>query len=231
MKSICLLIHGFTGGTHEIEPLRAYLAARHCITRTFTLAGHGGTRQDMLNVSRQDWIDGAEKELQQLLRQHECVHLIGFSTGALIAAHLSVRYPERIRTLTMLSAPVFPLNPRQIMRTLIQPQMIRGYWHNLWHVPPQATREFYKIVRESHAIYTKLAAPALIVQAGSDHLVKPHSGAYLYHQLPLEDTCKKLLTLPDSGHLVCHGSDPSELFTQVYQWIRQHEQSGQSMEN
>ncbi|ANF97903.1 alpha/beta hydrolase [Paenibacillus bovis] len=222
MSHICLLIHGFTGGPYEIEPLRAYLAEKDCITKTFVLAGHGGTRKDMLNVSYQDWIAGADSELQKLLEQHESVHLIGFSTGALIAAHLSVRYPEQILTLTLLSAPVFPLNPRQIMRTLIQPQMIRAYWHNMWQVPPQATREFYKIVRASHEIYHQVDTPSFIVQAGQDHLVKPHSGTYLYNQLQIEEDNKCLLVIADSGHLVCHCKDPSAWFEEVYQWICRH---------
>ncbi|WP_017812012.1 alpha/beta hydrolase [Paenibacillus shenyangensis] len=222
MSSICLLIHGFTGGPHEVEPLRAYLAERKCITKTFILAGHGGTRKDMMDVSYQDWIAGADQELQELLEQHEYVHLIGFSTGALIAAHLSIRYPNRIRTLTLLSAPVFPLNPRQIMKTLIQPHMVRAYWRNLWQVPPQATREFYKIVHASHRIYKQINTPVFIVQAEQDHLVKPHSGTYLYNQLQMGENNKHLLVIADSGHLVCHCKDPSELFNAVYEWICRH---------
>ncbi|HEY2495079.1 MAG TPA: hypothetical protein VGI33_19490 [Paenibacillus sp.] len=44
---------------------------------------------------------------------------IGLAAESLIAAHFSVKYSSQIRTVTMLSMPVFPLNLPEIKKTLL----------------------------------------------------------------------------------------------------------------
>jgi carboxylesterase len=214
----CLLIHGFTGGEYEIAPLDIFLREHGVHTRTFTLRGHGGSRKDMINIGREDWIQGAEDELVNLLQKHETVHLIGFSTGALIAANLSVKYAQQVRTLTMLSTPVFPLNLHEIMKTLLRIDMLKVYIKNLFIVPPRSSREFYRIVSESFDIFPKVMVPVLIVQGTSDHLVKRRSGSYLYENLG--STHKKLLMAEKSDHMVCYSIGCSKVFGEVLSWVK-----------
>ncbi|MGF7046591.1 esterase/lipase [Paenibacillus sp. DS2015] len=218
--TVCLLIHGFTGGEHEIAPLADFLQEHGCKTRTFTLKGHGGSRKDMLSAGRADWIEGAEHELLNLLDEYNEVHLIGFSTGSLIAAHLSVKYSSRIGTITMLSTPVFPLNRPEIMKTLLDVHMLKAYVRNFLVTPLRATREFYRIVNESFDIYEEVKSPVLIVQGASDHLVKPKSGPFLHERLGSMN--KKLLMIEKSGHLVCHCSDHKTVFEAVASWVNAH---------
>ncbi|OWA37260.1 hypothetical protein B9G55_04120 [Saccharibacillus sp. O16] len=213
----CLLIHGFTGGVHEMEPLAEFLTIKGFRATTFTLSGHGGSRRDMQDAGSREWMASAEEELKRLLDEQEQVHLIGFSTGALIAMRLSALYKQRIASLTLLSTPVFPLHPPAIARTLIQPKMVGQYIRNFFTVPPKATREFYRIVDESLEWYEDATAPALVVQGARDHLVKPRSGPYLHEHLG--SVHKQLLVLPNSGHLVCHSADQVELFDTVLEHL------------
>lgn len=215
----CLLIHGFTGGVHEMAPLAEFLTIKGFRVGTFTLSGHGGSRRDMQDAGSREWIASAEEELKTLLDEHEQVHLIGFSTGALIATRLAAFYKERIASLTLLSAPVFPLHPPAIVRTLVQPKMVGRYIRNFFVVPPRATREFYRIVDESLEWYEDAIAPALVVQGAKDHLVKPRSAPYLHEHLGAAR--KRLLVLPQSGHLVCHSVDQLELFDAVLNHLLQ----------
>ncbi|QQZ63998.1 alpha/beta fold hydrolase [Paenibacillus sonchi] len=94
-------------GEYEISPLAQFLEQHDYHARTFTLKGHGGSRNDLLQSDRHDWRQSAEDQLQDLLLGSEGVHLIGFSTGALIASYLSVQYQDRIKSLTLLSTPSF----------------------------------------------------------------------------------------------------------------------------
>ncbi|GEM_PF-986727 len=213
----CLLIHGFTGGVHEMAPLAEFLTVKGFQVAAFTLSGHGGSRRDMQEAGSREWIASAEEELKALLDEHEQVHLIGFSTGALIALRLAAFYKERIASLTLLSAPVFPLHPPAIARTLIQPKMVGQYIRNFFIVPTKATREFYRIVDESLEWYEDAMAPALIVQGAKDHLVKPRSAPYLHEHLG--SAYKRLLVLPRSGHMVCHSADQLELFDAVLEHL------------
>ncbi len=217
---VCLLIHGFTGGEHEVSPLAEYLAQQGYLVKMFTLKGHGGSKTDLRNTNRYDWIESAEIQLNLLLTTYSKIHLIGFSTGSLIAAHLAVKYPDRICSLTMLSTPVFPLNPQQIIRTLYRWPMVKAYIRNFFVVPSKATREFYRIVHESFAIYPQIKIPVLIVQGDADHLVKPKSAAYLAQHLGTSDT--QLVMVPDSGHLVCYAAYKHLGFTAIHNWINTH---------
>ncbi|WP_037288966.1 alpha/beta hydrolase [Saccharibacillus sacchari] len=216
----CLLIHGFTGGVHEMEPLADFLKKKGFDVSTFTLSGHGGSRKEMQDAGNREWIASAEEQLKLLLSKYDRVHLIGFSTGALIATRLAAFYKERIASITLLSAPVFPLHPPAIARTLMQPRMVGRYIRNFFAVPARATREFYRIVDESLEWYEEAKSPALIVQGAKDHLVKPRSSAYLNEHLGSAD--KKVLLLPQSGHLVCHSPNQLELFDAVLEHVRDH---------
>ncbi|NQX45649.1 alpha/beta fold hydrolase [Paenibacillus tritici] len=220
----CLFIHGFTGGTHEISPLARFLEANGYVARMFTLQGHGGSRSDLLHSSRGGWKRSAEEELNQLLAGSGKVHLIGFSTGALIASHLSVQYSSRIGSLTLLSTPVFPLNPAEILRTLVRPEMLRKYIRNLGSTPMRATREFQRLVRESFEVYPQVELPTLIVQGRRDHLVKFKSANYLEQTIPAGR--KQVLIMERSGHMVCHSGESPAMMDEVLRFIRSSGTSG-----
>lgn len=214
----CLFIHGFTGGEYEISPLSAFMEQNDYRSRTFTLQGHGGSRRDLQQSDRFGWQKSAEDELAGLLETEERVHLIGFSTGALIASELSVRYQSRIKSLTLLSAPVFPINPVELLKTFVNPQMLRKYLSKFGSTPAKATREFQRLVRESFAVYPQIQTPTLIVQGKRDHLVNTKSAHYLQQTIPT--SCKQILLVDQSGHMVCHCADKERIMNQVLQFIR-----------
>lgn len=216
--TVCLLIHGFTGGEHEVAPLADYLREHDCMARTFTLKGLAGSRADMLAADRKDWISRAREELEKLLALYSTVHVVGFSTGALIAVHLAARYREKIGKLILLSTPVFPLNPREVVKTLFSAEILKGYVRKAFTTPSQATREYYRLVRETLDMYVQVRQPTLIVQGTNDHLVRGRSAAYLYEHLGSTD--KKLLMIEQGGHLVCHCREKDMLFRAALQWIK-----------
>ncbi|WP_238653611.1 alpha/beta hydrolase [Paenibacillus piscarius] len=220
----CLLIHGFTGGEYEVAPLALFLERNGYPSRTFTLSGHGGSKRDLLHSSRSDWMQSAEDELVRLLDRDAEVHLIGFSTGALIASRLSVEYSPRIKSLTLLSTPVFPLNPGEILRTLVRPEMIRNYLRKWGSTPMKATLEFQRLVRESFGIYPQVELPTLIVQGRRDHLVKLKSAGYLNQTIPAG--CKQVLIMEKSGHMVCHSDESPAMMDEVLRFIRSPGASG-----
>lgn len=214
----CLLIHGFTGGIFEISPLAHHMESNGFKSRTFTLRGHGGSKLELLNSSRYDWQESAEEELVELFKESDGVHLIGFSTGALIASRLSVQYKARIKSLTLLSAPVFPLNPIEIIKTLADISMLKNYIRKFGSTPPKATKEFQRMVRESFDIYPKIETPTLIVQGKRDHLVRPKSAFYL--QDTIKTPLKEMLLVDNSGHMVCHCKDSERVMGRILQFVQ-----------
>ncbi|KWX83160.1 hypothetical protein AMQ83_31720 [Paenibacillus riograndensis] len=134
---------------------------------------------------------------------------IGFSTGSLIASDLSVQYQDRIKSLTLLSTPVFPLNLLEIARTLGSPVMIRNYLSKFGTTPAKATKEFLRLVRESFNIYPQIKIPTLIVQGRRNHLVRAKSAAYLQRRIPSGG--KRVLMVERSGHMLCHGEHSGQM--------------------
>src|SRR5690625_662253 len=88
----CLIIHGYTGGPYEVEPLATYLNQQtNWEIVVPTLPGHG----EMLaleNVSHKTWLQAAEDSLEKLKEKCEEVYLIGFSMGGMIAAYLAAKF-------------------------------------------------------------------------------------------------------------------------------------------
>jgi len=215
-----LFIHGFTGGEFEISPLAGYLQENKHATKTFTLKGYSGDqKRSVLKSTRQEWIKNAEDELVKLLKHHQQVNLIGFSAGALIAVHLSLKYTKRIKTLTLLSTPVFPLNPSEIMKTLLSVTKLKNYLKKFISTPLRAAREFRTMVNESFDLYGKVDTPTLIIQGKCDHLVKTNSASHLYVNIGAPR--KKLLLIEKAGHLICHSKNNKIVFAEVYQFIKQ----------
>lgn len=214
----CLFIHGFTGSEHEISPLSRFMEQHNYHSRTFTLSGHGGSRRDLLKSDRHDWQQSAEDQLMELLKTEDSVHLIGFSTGALIASHLSVHYKPRIKSLTLLSTPVFPLNPVEFIKTLGSITMLKAYLNKFTSTPPRATREFQRLVRETFSIYPHIETPTLIVQGKRDHLVKTRSAGYL--EQVIKANHKQVLMVDNSGHMVCFCEEKDRIMNEVLQFIQ-----------
>ncbi|WP_343032932.1 alpha/beta hydrolase [Virgibacillus doumboii] len=88
----CLIIHGYTGGPYEVEPLAAYLREQtDWYVEVPTLPGHGENLA-LENVSHKKWLTAAENSLKQLSEKVDKIYLIGFSMGGMIAAYLAAKH-------------------------------------------------------------------------------------------------------------------------------------------
>ncbi len=88
----CLLIHGYTGGPHEVEPLAAYLREHtDWDVEVPTLPGHG-VNLELDNVTHTAWLAAAEDALKNMQEKADKLYLIGFSMGGMIAAYLASRH-------------------------------------------------------------------------------------------------------------------------------------------
>ena len=88
----CLLIHGYTGSPHELEPLTGYLQKRtNWEIQVPILPGHGN-QLELEDVSYEEWMSAAEKAYVELRKRCDIVYVIGFSMGGMIAVYLAAKY-------------------------------------------------------------------------------------------------------------------------------------------
>ncbi|KEO82448.1 alpha/beta hydrolase [Tumebacillus flagellatus] len=227
---VCLLIHGFTGAPSDLGQLGDRLRdAGHTVVMP-TLAGHGGSRMELERVSWLDWIHSAEKELTALLKEHQQVHLVGFSMGGLIATYLANKYRDRIRSLTLLSTPIYTINPKQLFKTIaeaIQKSMrntggardedVQRYLAKVKSTPVRALVHFRRLVQTVKPLVEEIEMPLLVVQGELDDLVEARSATYIY-ELARSQT-KELRLYPQSRHMICVDCESEQVMAEVVGFI------------
>lgn len=224
----CLCIHGFTGNPTEVEPLVTHIRRNtdwHIVVPT--LPGHG-EHLALKGISYNQWIEHAERELQNLLKICDKVYVIGFSMGGLIASYLAVHYP--IEKLILLSAAAYYVNPKQLLvdvsemvkdtlkGRLKENELFIRYSRKLKETPIAATLQFRKLVATIKPLINRVTIPTLIAQGESDGVVPPRSAHYLYENIATPE--KKLIFLKESKHLICHCNERDKLFCEIVDFLQ-----------
>lgn len=136
---------------------------------------------------------------------HHPIHLLGHGTGGLVSLLYSYRYPERVKSLTLLSVGAYPamdwqahyyslFNLLPCSREVILTQMV----HNLFgHQSPSITEKYRKILDEDlylslsphnlyrrlHLLPKKVIVPLLVCGGEFDMVMNPSSWLEWKHWL------------------------------------------------
>lgn len=228
MKTGVLFIHGFTGGTYEVQPFITFVK-KHTdwSVEVPTLPGHGVTL-NLVNVSAESWMMEAELALKKLIKRVDRVIVVGFSMGGLIAMYLALRYP--VDKLVLLSAAAKYISPRVLLddvRIIVTESVTRNYTPNtfyhlydykLTHTPLRATFEFLRMVKMVKPYYKQIQTPVCIVQGEKDGIVPFSTAHHLYKVLGSES--KLLITSPMGKHHICYSDDCNDWFTEALNFMR-----------
>jgi carboxylesterase len=223
----CLVIHGFTGGPHELEPLTAYLKDQTDWHITVpTLPGHG-VNLALENVTYKSWIETAEASLKQLKEKYDEIYIIGFSMGGMIAAYLAAKY--KVDKLVLLATAGKYLSFKQIsvdIGTVIKDgltgklgenKLYLHYKRKLGSVPLKANLEFLKLVKQTRKYLRNVESPVLIAQGQLDSMV-PYKTAY-YLDKEISSERKEVVFFERSRHLICLGNDKDTLNKMVFEFL------------
>ncbi|WP_068676145.1 carboxylesterase [Oceanobacillus sp. Castelsardo] len=223
----CLVIHGFTGGPYEVNPLVDFLTDNtDWHIEVPTLPGHG-SELDLKDTTYKEWIDEAEEVLQKMTERYKKIYLIGFSMGGMIAAYLAAKYS--IEKLVLLAPARKYLSFKQIAHdigevvedsvkgTLDENKLYAHYKNKFGTVPIKANIEFMKLVRFTKPYLHDVKAPVLIAQGRQDGMVPFKTLYNLDKELSSEE--KKLVLFERSKHLICLGEDKDTLNQMVYEFL------------
>ncbi|GIO24336.1 carboxylesterase [Oceanobacillus sp. J11TS1] len=223
----CLIIHGYTGGPYEVEPLANYLKDNtDWYVKVPTLPGHGKELK-LEGASYKSWIQTAEEELQSLINRCDTVYVIGFSMGGMIASYLAAKY--KIHKLVLLATSGKYLSLKQmgldiadmvgdgLRGNLKENQLFQHYKKKMGVVPLKAHFEFMKLVRFTRKYLDKVKSPVLIAQGQLDGIV-PYKTAY-YLDKEIHSEKKEVVFFERSKHLICLGTDKDTLNGMVYDFL------------
>jgi len=89
-----LLLHGFTGSPQSLRGLAEYIAQSGFTVSLPLLPGHGTKKEDMLNLTYQDWLKAARDELCRLREVCRAVAVGGLSMGGTLTCDLLIHEPD-----------------------------------------------------------------------------------------------------------------------------------------
>lgn len=228
MKTGVLFIHGFTGGTYEVQPFVSYVK-KHTdwSVEVPTLPGHGVTL-NLRNVSAENWLMEAELAMRRLKKRVDRVIIVGFSMGGLIAMYLALRY--RVDRLILLSAAAKYISPLVLLedaKIILTESVTKKYTSNtfyhlynykLTHTPIKAVFEFLKIVKTVKPYFDYITCPVCIVQGEKDGIVPFSTAQHLYEKLGGEE--KVMITSPTGKHHICYSEDHEKWFSEALLFMK-----------
>lgn len=224
-----LLLHGFSGGPYEVEPLTNYIKEhKDWIVVTPTYIGHGNLDElSLKGYKAEHWLMDAEIAYRNLSKKVDDVVIIGFSMGGLIALYLAKRY--KVKKLVLLSAAAKYIAPRQLLQDfkIVAQDAMKGYLKNnelfklyeskIRNVPLSAVVQFMKIARMMEPYLHTIDVPTFIVQGQCDGIVPWKTAQYLYNTLPTKE--KYLYLSPNGKHHICYSKDTDKWFPKVMDFL------------
>lgn len=102
-KTGVLLIHGLCGTPAEMRFVAMGLGRAGYTVHCPQLAGHGGTRQDLVTTNWKDWLRSAEVALNELRKVCDTIIVGGLCLGSIIGLHLAANHPEKVQGVALFS--------------------------------------------------------------------------------------------------------------------------------
>ena len=103
---LAILVHGFSGSPYDMWILADFLAGNGIDVEVPLLAGHGGTMETFAKTKNGDWAKSVEGVLAESLEKYRKVFIVGYSFGANLGLHLSIKYPQLAGAVS-LGIPIF----------------------------------------------------------------------------------------------------------------------------
>ena len=226
-----LLIHGFTGLPVELFLLGEFLNREGFTVLCMRLAGHGTNENDLMRTTKDDWFNSVLDGLAILRGACEKIFVVGHSMGGLLTLKLS---NERdVAKIVTLAAPIFiddglgleNLPPREFCGNacIVQPR-------KKLNDVPQAANEVYKktplvsvhelldLIADVKKLLPKVTAPILIMHGEEDHTAQPRSARFIMDNVG--SAVKKIITVPNSGHLLPLDENREFVFEEILDFIR-----------
>ena len=89
-----LLIHGILDTTYALRDIAEFLNAECLLVRGLLLPGHGTRPGDLLQITKEEWIEAVDFGIRSLKKDVDQVHVVGFSLGGLLATHAATNHPD-----------------------------------------------------------------------------------------------------------------------------------------
>ena len=200
-----ILIHGLLSTPAELKELGHKFIKKNYIVIGCRLKGHGTSPWDLHQRTWQDW----RQSLQQCMKIAHChtkkVHLIGFSSGGLLALMAAANHRLNITSVTACSTPVVFNDPliqlakvthsaNKIIKKISWSEGILPFKDNspehphlnYHNIPIAAINQLLILINKVTPRLKKLNCPVFLVQGDNDPVVDSSSFAEISKHIPKE---------------------------------------------
>ena len=212
-----LLIHGFLASPAEMLELGQRFQQRGFHVLGIRLKGHGTSPWDLRDRDWQDWAASVHTGFTTLKAYTKRIHIIGFSTGGLLALHQAVQRPDPdLASVIAVSAPVdFKSKQMRFVPLLHQANRLVRWVNaeglipfrpnttehpevNYAHIPIRALYQLQKLIGYFFEHAAPIACPARLFQSDQDPVVSPESVNKLYKHI--EAASKNIEIISSTRH-------------------------------
>jgi esterase/lipase len=213
-----LLIHGFLSGPAELKSLGERLHAAGFHVLGLRLKGHGTSPWDLRSRSWQDWAASVERGYDILKAYSQTIHIVGFSTGGLLALNHAAKHPNRrTKSVTSVSAPVHFRNKNMVFVPLLhhanrlvswvtseglvpfRPNQPENPQVNYQHIPIRALYQLQKLIDHLTSDSIKINADVHLFHGDRDSVVDPESVKTLHGLIEAENCTITMLDSDQHG--------------------------------
>ena len=207
-----LLIHGLCGTPAEMRFVAMGLGRAGYTVHCPQLAGHGGTRQDIVKTNWQDWYRSAEAALDEMRKDCDTVIVGGLCLGSIIGLHLAARHPDKVQGIALFS-PTLWINGWAMPWYTKLFSLVRSRWMANLMEFPDAESLGIKCPRVREFVRAALAA-----SDGSDLGTVGTPGAMVLEHRRMVAAAKKILDKVQQPTLIIHSrqDDYADLNTATY---------------
>lgn len=233
-KTICLLVHGFTGSPSEMKLLGEYLRSKGYGVSAPLLSGHGTTPEEMILTGWYDWYGSVEKEYLRLSNKYPQSKIIpiGLSMGGTLVLHLASHYT--LSGIVALCPGLYLRSNKAYMTPVLQyfkkyehrnvtgnTKTIKNYDNNSQFyydkTPIKSVASQLSLIKKVRKEITCINAPILIIQSKKDGTLNPQGAKKIYDNIASQE--KKLVWLEKSGHIITLGPERSLVFQKTEDFL------------
>lgn len=230
-----VLVHGFLASPAELRPFGERLHAQGYHVIGVRLKGHGTSPWDLRDRNWQDWAASVQRGFNIVKTFSDEVHLVGFSTGGLLALNHAVQHPDiALTSVVSINAPVsfqnknmrfVPLlhHANKIVRWVSSEGLIpfrpNDTEHpdiNYSHIPIRALYQLQKLVEHFFQHPAPVGCPVHLMQADNDPVVEPDSVNRLYQHLLTDH--KQIETIHSAHHGIVF-DDIDQTQQKIIDWL------------
>lgn len=223
--TVILFIHGFYGHVEEFTYIKKYLDDNGYNTHTFTLSGHDKVKLE--KVTRKDWINDCEKEIEKLKKEYKNIIIIGHSMGGVLASFMAVKH-EEVKKIVLIS-PAFEYlgsidgKPKVVasLKNAIEIKKDReskAYAKIAFKVSISVVKEFMKLVKEHTKDIYNVKCPILILQGDKDYIVPVDKISKIYDKISNKN--KKIIIVKNGSHWFLSSKLVETIFDEINNFIR-----------